>query len=100
MIRVWKAKTMVPPSSAWPNHINHVAIKATLKSSCSQPIEKEILLHRTLNHPNIVKLIDVMEDSEYVYLVEEFCESGELFENISTYYSFFIFHNIYMIFSS
>ena len=37
--------------------------------------EVDILL-RYGHHPHIVKLMDVYEDSEYVYLVEEYCRGG------------------------
>jgi len=42
--------------------------------------ESEILM--SLDHPNIVKLYDVYEDSRYFHLVMEFCSGGELLDRM------------------
>lgn len=47
-------------------------------------IEKEILLHRSLRHPNIVRMAEAFEDADRVFLVQEYCAGGELFERIGT----------------
>jgi calcium-dependent protein kinase len=36
-----------------------------------------------LDHPNCIKLFEVFEDKKYIYFVMEFCEGGELFEQIA-----------------
>lgn len=38
---------------------------------------------RTLDHPNIIKLFEVFEDDANIYLVQEFCGGGELFDEIA-----------------
>ena len=43
----------------------------------------EVAALKTLDHPNIVKLYEVFEDSNWIYLVEEFWEGGELFDYIA-----------------
>ncbi|KAH7106012.1 kinase-like domain-containing protein [Auriculariales sp. MPI-PUGE-AT-0066] len=43
-------------------------------------IEREIVIMKLIDHPNILKLYDVWETSTELYLVMEFVESGELFE--------------------
>lgn len=43
----------------------------------------EVNALKTLDHPNIIKLYEVYEDKNWVYLVQEFCEGGELFEYIT-----------------
>ena len=43
----------------------------------------EVAALKTLDHPNIIKLYEVYEDSKCVYLVQEFWEGGELFEYIA-----------------
>jgi len=42
----------------------------------------EIDIMKELDHPNIIKLFEVFEDSRFVYLVMELCEGGELFDKI------------------
>ena len=35
-----------------------------------------------MDHPNIIKLIDVYEDERFLHLVTDLCTGGELFERI------------------
>ena len=42
----------------------------------------EINALKTLDHPNVIKLYEIYEDKEYIYLVQELLEGGELFEYI------------------
>jgi serine/threonine protein kinase len=44
--------------------------------------ESEIRVHQQLHHPSIVKLADLLEDSENYYVFLEFCAGGELFQYI------------------
>lgn len=37
---------------------------------------------KTLDHPNIIKLFEIYESPDAVYLVQELCTGGELFERI------------------
>ncbi|GFS93612.1 hypothetical protein NPIL_702271 [Nephila pilipes] len=41
-------------------------------------VHKEIEIHSTLHHQNIVKLYNTFEDEDYIYLVLELCEEGSL----------------------
>lgn len=41
-------------------------------------IGNEITIHSSLNHPNIVKLLNNWEDDNYWYLVLEYCANGQL----------------------
>ena len=43
----------------------------------------ELTSLKMLDHPNIVKLYEVYECENAVYLVQEFCDQGELFEYIA-----------------
>lgn len=42
----------------------------------------EIKIHRSLNHPNIVRFEECFEDEENVYMVLELCEGGSLVDLI------------------
>lgn len=42
-------------------------------------IEREIIIMKLLNHPNILRLYDVWETNNNLYMVLEYAEKGELF---------------------
>ena len=37
---------------------------------------------KKIDHPNILKLYEIFEDSKNYYLVTEYCKGGELFDEI------------------
>ena len=43
---------------------------------------REIKISSELNHPNIIKIYDIMEDEKNYLVVMEYCEEGELFNYI------------------
>ena len=45
-------------------------------------LQYEINILKNLSHPHIVRLLEVFEDKQYIYLVQELCEGRELFEEI------------------
>ena len=64
-----------------------VAIKIISKSlikdlEMSKRINLEIKILKTLNHINIIKLIEIIETSKNYYIITEYCENGELFNHI------------------
>lgn len=44
----------------------------------------EIDILKNLDHPNIMKLYEIFEDKQNIYLVSELCLGGELFDEIIT----------------
>ncbi|KAK1933014.1 protein kinase domain containing protein [Babesia divergens] len=60
------------------------AVKVIRKASIENAMrmKREIAIMKTLDHPNIVKLLEVYEDEECLYLVMEMCSGGELFDEI------------------
>jgi len=42
----------------------------------------EIDILKNLDHPNILRLFEVFEDKRNIYLVTEYCNGGELFDEI------------------
>ncbi|KAJ3122343.1 hypothetical protein HK098_002931 [Nowakowskiella sp. JEL0407] len=64
-----------------------VAIKYLSKSSLkmlgtSERILREIIVLTNLSHDNISRLLQVLNDSNYIYLVLEYASGGELFDYI------------------
>lgn len=61
------------------------AIKVINKSKIKnyQRFINEVTALRTLDHPNIIKLYELFEDTEKLYLVQEYCRGGELFDQIA-----------------
>ena len=45
-------------------------------------LKNEIDIMKTLDHPNIVRLYEVFEDEKFIYLVQEICTGGELFDEL------------------
>ena len=61
-----------------------VAIKTIPKAKVSRPetLRREIEILKQVDHPNIIKLYEVYEDSRNLHLVTELCTGGELFDRI------------------
>mmetsp|Transcript_21997 Transcript_21997/g.39688 ORF Transcript_21997/g.39688 Transcript_21997/m.39688 type:complete len:409 (+) Transcript_21997:103-1329(+) len=45
-------------------------------------LAREIMLLKETKHRNIVRLVDIYEDADYVHLVTDLCNGGELFDKI------------------
>uniref|UniRef100_A0A6U0Q172 Uncharacterized protein n=1 Tax=Eucampia antarctica TaxID=49252 RepID=A0A6U0Q172_9STRA len=60
------------------------AIKSIRKSKVGRVdvLKREISILKEVNHPNIIRLIEVHEDSKYIHLITELCTGGELFDRI------------------
>ena len=58
------------------------------KENQTQSLFDEVNILLNLDHPNIVKLFDLYEDSKYYMMVTEYCSGGELFERIQQNTSF------------
>ena len=67
---------------------NRVAIKQMSLSSLDQralsKLLNEIEVMKTLDHPNIVKLLRVMKTPRYVFLIMELCTGGELYDGLAS----------------
>jgi len=60
------------------------AIKSIRKSKV-QKLEillREVEILKEVDHPNIIKLIEIHEDDKYLHLITELCTGGELFDRI------------------
>lgn len=63
----------------------HVAIKRSFRSSPSDPnlewrVQNEISIHSRLRHPNLLSILGCFQDDEYVYIVLEICQGGDLYK--------------------
>mmetsp|Transcript_39649 Transcript_39649/g.55885 ORF Transcript_39649/g.55885 Transcript_39649/m.55885 type:complete len:515 (+) Transcript_39649:28-1572(+) len=60
------------------------AIKSIRKSKVGkiEVLKREIEILKRVDHPNIIKLVDIFEDQKYLHLITELCTGGELFDRI------------------
>lgn len=64
----------------------HVAIKIISKASFEKKpsfkakVQREMSLMRLFEHPNLLKLVDVLESPRHMYIVIEYAANGELFD--------------------
>lgn len=67
---------------------SQVAIKLIKRDTIMKDSESEIKIHREinslklLNHPNIVRLVEVMKSGKYIGIVLDYASGGELFDYI------------------
>ena len=63
-----------------------VAIKIIDKKILSpivmQQVKSEIDILKIAKHPNIIKLYDVFENEEFIFIITEYCSGGDLFSYI------------------
>ena len=52
------------------------------KDHHSYTINKEINILKNLDHPNIIKVYEFFQSEKYVYIINELCTGGELFDKI------------------
>ncbi|XP_075517303.1 serine/threonine-protein kinase ATG1c isoform X1 [Primulina tabacum] len=71
---VWHARHRV--------HGTEVAIKeiitARLNSKLQESLKSEIFILKGINHPNIIHLHDMIEESGKMYIILEYCKGGDL----------------------
>lgn len=62
----------------------YFAVKTIKKAKVGrlETLKREIEILKTMDHPNIIQLVDVFEDDKYLHLVTELCTGGELFDRI------------------
>eukprot|EP00002_Diphylleia_rotans_P035348 TRINITY_DN76_c0_g7_i1.p1 TRINITY_DN76_c0_g7~~TRINITY_DN76_c0_g7_i1.p1 ORF type:complete len:650 (-),score=133.19 TRINITY_DN76_c0_g7_i1:1907-3856(-) len=51
-----------------------------LKPSMRLKVEREIAILKLIDHPQVLRLVDVYENESYLFIVMEFVEGGELFD--------------------
>ena len=59
-----------------------IKCKADNPHSNSTEILKQINILKTLDHPNIIKIYEFYSTDKYIYIINELCTGGELFNKI------------------
>ena len=67
-----------------------IATKKLDKDFCENPTMKKYLINeinilKMLNHPNIVKFVDLKKTSNHYYIMMEYCNGGELYKALEKY---------------
>ncbi|KAG5852919.1 hypothetical protein ANANG_G00067630 [Anguilla anguilla] len=58
--------------------------KTRLNSSNLEKIYREVQIMKLLNHPHIIKLYQVMETKDMLYIVTEYAKNGEMFDYLTS----------------
>ncbi|XP_077435735.1 serine/threonine-protein kinase SIK1 [Vanacampus margaritifer] len=58
--------------------------KTRLNPSNLEKIYREVQIMKLLNHPHIIKLYQVMETKDMLYIVTEYAKNGEMFDHLSS----------------
>jgi calcium-dependent protein kinase len=61
-----------------------LAVKTIKKSQCTnvESLRREIAILAEVDHPHIIKLVEIFEDESDLHLVTELCTGGELYDRV------------------
>lgn len=63
-----------------------VAIKSVDKASTKRSaLDNEVTILSAINHPNILSLSDIIEDTNYLHLITELCNGGDLCREVNKF---------------
>ena len=63
--------------------IKSISKKNIIRSQMASQVKKEISIMKSLEHPNIVQIYEVLSSSEYLYIVMDYVPGGELYTKIA-----------------
>ncbi|KAM3127297.1 hypothetical protein pb186bvf_020583 [Paramecium bursaria] len=75
---VYKAKNLETQEIVAIKEIDLNSSSIITSPNILKSLEREIEIHKKLNHPNILPLIDVILETRYWYIVLKYCEKGDL----------------------
>ncbi|CAD8087603.1 unnamed protein product [Paramecium sonneborni] len=55
--------------------------QTVIEHEMQEQLAREIVIQSKLSHPNIVKMFGQSYDQQYIYMMLEFCNNGELFQH-------------------
>jgi len=64
--------------------IKTISLSLIDQSGLRIQLKREISILRRMDHPNVVRLIDVLRNKHYVYLITEYVDGGDLFDLLSS----------------
>ena len=56
--------------------------KMAINQAHVELMASELEVLKSTNHPNIMSIIEILEDDHYYYVISEILEGGELFDRI------------------
>lgn len=63
--------------------IKSISKQSILRSQMGSQVKKEISIMKSLDHPNIVQVVEVLMSTEYLYIVMDYVSGGELYAKIT-----------------
>ena len=63
--------------------IKCISKQSILRSRMGSQVKKEISIMKDLDHPNIVRVLEVLMSTEHLYIVMDFVSGGELYAKIT-----------------
>jgi len=70
-------------SKSNPDQLFAIKIVKCINAEDKKLIMDEVKILKDLDHPNIIKYYEAIEEDPYVFIVTEYCSGGELLERIS-----------------
>ena len=63
--------------------IKSISKKNIIRSQMASQVKKEISIMKSMNHPGIVQIYEVLSSAEYLYIVMDYVSGGELYTKIT-----------------
>mmetsp|Transcript_31379 Transcript_31379/g.57609 ORF Transcript_31379/g.57609 Transcript_31379/m.57609 type:complete len:391 (+) Transcript_31379:64-1236(+) len=79
-VRKCKSKRGGPELAVKILDLNHDSVKAQQEVLS---VKNEVEILQQLHHSNIVKFVDLYEDPQFIYIIQEYVKGGELFEALA-----------------
>ena len=71
------------PDSGQQAAIKIIDKKIVMKSNMVEQVKQEVFIMKTVQHGNVVKLLDVVESKTKLYIVMEYADGGDLYDKLA-----------------